>query len=144
MKKLILTLLFFGFLSYFSTAQRIGAGLAYGSDVSVAGLGINGEFFLKDKVAVSPGFIFYFEDAWEANGNVNWMLSGNDAILPYAITGLNIISSNGNSELGINAGIGSNFDIGGRSRPFAEVKYVLGDADQLVLLGGIKFPININ
>ena len=144
MKKLIITLTFFCLISYFSNAQRIGAGLAYGSEISAAGLAVNGEFFLKKKVAVSPGFIFYFEDAWEVNGNINWILSGNDAILPYVITGLNLISSNSNSEIGVNAGIGSNFDIGGRSRPFAEVKYVLGNADQLVLLGGIKFPININ
>jgi len=121
---------------------RIGAGLGYGSEVNTGGILINGEFFLKEKLAISPAFLFYFEDFWEANGNVNFALSGNDAVLPYAIAGLNIISADGNSEMGINAGIGANFDIGGRARPFGEAKYVLGEADQLVIMGGIKFPIN--
>ncbi|NQZ76056.1 MAG: hypothetical protein HRT61_08090 [Ekhidna sp.] len=126
-----------------SNAQaRLGGGLAYGSEVKSGGISLNGEFFLKNKLAVAPGFIFYFEDFWEANANVNFMLSGNDAVLPYAIGGLNLFSSNGNSELGLNAGIGANFDIGWRARLFGETKYVLGEADQLVLLGGVKFPIN--
>ena len=133
--------LFIASFSSYSQA-RIGAGLGYGSEVSAGGILVNGEFFLNNKLAISPALLFYFEDLWEANGNVNFVLNGNDAVLPYAIAGLNIISSNGNSELGINAGIGANFDIGGKARPFGEAKYVLGEADQLVIMGGVKFPIN--
>lgn len=129
-------------VSYESNAQaRIGGGLAYGNEVQSGGVLINGEFFLKSKLAISPALIFYFEDFWEANANVNFMLSGNDAILPYVIGGLNLISFEGGSELGVNAGIGANFDIGWRARLFSEAKYVLGDFDQLVLMGGVKFPL---
>lgn len=143
MKRFLLIIVLFAAILSISHAQRIGGGLAYGAEIKSAGLAINGEFFLKKKLAISPALIFYFEDAWEANGNINFILSGNDAVLPYVIGGLNIISANKNSEVGLNAGIGANFDIGGRARPFAEAKYVLGNADQLVVLGGIKFPIRI-
>ena len=44
------------------------------------------------------------------------------------------------TEIGLNLGMGLSFDIEG-VLPFAELKYVAGDADQAVLLLGVKFNI---
>jgi len=144
MKRLIILSIVVLALANEINAQRIGAGLAYAGELTTAGIVINGEFPLSSKMIAAPGLIFYFEDAWEINGNVNFNLSGNDAILPYVIAGINVISSNNNSEIGINAGIGANYDIGINPSLFTEAKYVLGNLDQLILAAGIKFPLNIN
>ena len=123
--------------------NRIGAGLGWGSEVSTGAVGVNGEFFLNKSIAVSPSLMFFFDDWWEVNGNGNFVFTGTDAVILYGIGGLNLTTADGNSELGVNLGIGSNFDLGGNIRPFAEAKYILGNLDQLVLFGGIKFPLRI-
>lgn len=148
MKKTILLILLVGSLFTLSnqafSQARAGGGLAYGTEVSAAGLSLNSEFLLNSDLAIAPGAIIYFEDFWEINGNVHFMLNGSSAVVPYAIGGLNLISANGNSELGLNAGIGANFDMGWKPRLSSEIKYVLGDFDQLVLMMGLKWPLSIN
>lgn len=137
-----------------SQAQsRVGVGLAYGSEIESAGLGVNGEFAATDQINIAPSFIYYFEKNnvswWEINGNINYIFSENSATI-YGIAGLNLtgvkvdtgFGSASDSELGLNLGIGANFDAGGNLIPFAEAKYVLGNADQLSLFGGVRFPLN--
>lgn len=127
--------------SFSSQAQsRVGVGLGYGSEVSAGAIALNGEFYFNSNFALSPGVIIYFEDVWEANGNLNFGLSGTRDAAPYLIGGLNLTSAAGNSEIGLNAGIGANFDLGWRPKLSTEVKYVIGDFDQLVLSAVLKFP----
>ena len=123
--------------------NRIGVGLGWGSEIESGAIGVNSEFFFNNKIAAAPSFMFYFQDFWTLNLNANFVFTGTNAVLLYGIGGLNFANASGNTSLGVNAGIGSNFDLGGSIRPFAEIKYVLGEADQLVLLGGIKFPLKL-
>lgn len=141
MKKVIVfSVLAFG-LFFSAKAQRLGLGLAYGSEVKAGGVAINGEFFLSKRIAISPAAIFYFDKAWEANGNLNFILAGSSSVLPYAIAGLNIFSSSGSTNLAANLGFGANYKISRKSRLFTEAKFELGESQQFVILGGIKFPV---
>ncbi|MBV6644076.1 MAG: outer membrane beta-barrel protein [Cyclobacteriaceae bacterium] len=158
MKKLTLLLATFVVVILMSTSanaqSRVGAGLAYGNEIESAGIGVNGEFFATDKLSISPSFIFYFPkndvDYWEINGNVNYYFTDGAAAV-YGLAGLNLsrisvdlgpFGDASDSELGVNLGIGSNFDIGSSILPFAEAKYVISDADQLSLLAGVRFSLN--
>jgi len=47
------------------------------------------------------------------------------------------------TELGLNLGLGANFHISNEKiLPFAELKYVISDFDQLVIFAGVKVNIN--
>ncbi len=145
MKKYLKVLLLVAFVSLAaleSQAQaRLGGALSYGSEIDAGGLMIDGEFFLNNKLAISPDLLFYFDGGvWEVNGNANFIFAGNKAISVYGVAGLNLTSFDGGSELGLNAGLGSNFDVGGRTKLFSEIKYIIGDLDQAVLSLGLKFP----
>ncbi len=139
---------------------RLGAGLAYGSDVEEFGLGVNGEFFLNSKVAVSPSLIIYFlenrnnvdRSFWELNANVNYYFAEEGALQVYALGGVNLATSkfdrdgindddDATTELGVNLGIGTNFDINSSITPFAQLKFVVSDFDQAVFFFGVRFSL---
>lgn len=146
----IVALATFLFASGASYAQRIGGFLGYGSEVEELGLGVNGEFGLNSKLSISPSFMFWFVEnanVWELNVNANYYFSKFSAAELYGIGGLNLFNykhedaDDGDSEVGVNLGIGFNFNVGKNWEPFTEAKFVLGDADQLALLFGIKFKL---
>ncbi|MCA6078852.1 outer membrane beta-barrel protein [Fulvivirga sedimenti] len=159
MKRILLTVAVVLSLALAGQAQtRLGAGLAWGSEVDDLGLGINGEFFVKNNISISPGFIFYFEDNggfqdrdwWELNINGNFYFATEGVVDFYGIGGINLTTRSiksqgerdGDTELGINLGIGANFNTNGAILPYTELKYIAGNYDQAVLFFGIKFPLN--
>ncbi|MEM6831471.1 MAG: hypothetical protein AAGA66_10020 [Bacteroidota bacterium] len=162
MKKNIITLailLLLGVAAFPSLGQaKVGAGLGFGSEVESLGIGINGEFpTANSRIIISPSFILFFPDVinfWELNGNMNYVFSRSSATV-YGILGLNIaragfddistpfgtVEGQSDTDLGLNIGVGVNFDIGSNVTPFAEMKYAISDFDQLVIFGGVRFPI---
>lgn len=136
-----------------SSAQKIGVMLGYGTEVEELGIGINGEFNINDKVSISPSFVYWFpEDPiswWEFNANVNYYFTKAGAADFYGLAGINLFSAkvdyNGendsNSEVGLNLGAGANFNIGKNWEPFTELKFVIGDFDQLGIFFGAKFKL---
>lgn len=161
MKRILTTVVLTLVVVVGSHAQyRLGAGLAYGSDVEEFGIGANGEFFLNKKVAVSPSVIVYFlenspnEDRsfWELNTNINYYFANEGALEVYALGGVNLGTAKNDrrgidndddatTELGLNLGIGTNFDINSSVKPFAQLKFVVGDFDQAVLFFGLRFAL---
>ena len=162
------TLLFFvGFMvSQAQIDTRIGAKLAYGTEIENLGIGANAEFGVLDNLSISPSFIYYLpkEESfitvnwWEINGNVNYYFLQDEDIQLYGLGGLNYtnVSVDANLDLGefgdfsgddsdgrfgLNLGAGANLDLGGSIMPFAELKYVIIDDGQLVLAAGVKFNI---
>lgn len=136
--------------------SRIGGNIAYGTEIEELGIGINGEFFLKSNLAIAPGFNYYFvEDPvnfWELNANVNYYFSESGSVAVYVLGGLNLahigfdgsdfgVPDRSDNELGVNIGVGANFDVGGSVVPFAQFRYVLGDFDQAVFSFGVRFPL---
>ena len=157
MKKISLVVLFALTVGVF-TAQgqtRIGGGFAYGTDVEEFGLNLNGEFFLKDNLALSPELNIFFIEGdngfWTINADAHFYFAGSSAASVYGLAGLNLSTFkferfNGedetDSELGLNLGIGSNFDINSAITPFAQFKFVINDYDQAVLSFGIRYDLN--
>lgn len=162
MKKilLIVCLAFLG--SYAAEAQvRVGGTVGYGTQVEALGIGVTGDYMINENIAVAANFAYYFTENsefaktsfWEFNGNVNYYFTSTESLEVYGIGGLNYSRSavtfegfgfDGSAavgEIGLNLGIGSNFNIGKNFLPFAEMKYVVSEFDQLVIQVGVKFNL---
>jgi outer membrane protein X len=137
---------------------RIGGKLMYGSEIETVGIGATAEIPILDKLVIAPDIGFYFPNKegdvkvsmFEVNGNANYYFLEEETIGFYGLGGLNYTrvkvkiddSSDSDGEIGLNLGAGANFHIGQSFLPFAEIKYIVGDADQLVIAAGVKFNLN--
>lgn len=136
-----------------AAGPSFGAELDWGSDTDV-GIGARVVFPLR----IAPrtpldgtiSFDYYFPSAgdfWELNGNVAYRFRVRRSSLgPYAGGGLNIghVSGGGASDtrLGLNLLTGTTFKLTGSTLlPFAEFRGVIGDFDQVVLSGGVRFSL---
>lgn len=163
MKKVLFTVLLATVVSLTASAQtRVGGLLGYGSEIESLALGAVGEFMIKENMGISPQVVFFFgkkqgdvkSSMWEINGNFNYYFLQENIDL-YGILGLNIASykvkydgpalpgfsaSASDTEIGLNLGLGANFPVSNDSiLPFAELKYVISDFDQLAIFAGVKF-----
>ncbi|MDT0642811.1 outer membrane beta-barrel protein [Zunongwangia sp. F363] len=143
---------------------RLGAMLAYGTEIENLGIGVNAEFPIMENLSISPGFIYYLPkdqsgidlNWWEINGNANYYFIDNERLVFYGLGGLNYSHvqldydgsqfGGGSMEVsdgrfGLNLGAGANFSIGSNITPFAEIKYVIIDGGQLVIGAGVKFNL---
>ena len=128
---------------------RVGGGLSYGTEIEEMGLNLTGEFFLKDKVALTPEINYFFTDNnitfWTFNADVHYYFNKSSQASFYGLAGLNFASisnnNNSNTELGLNLGAGVNFELNKSFTPFAQIKLVTGDADQGVFSFGLRFDI---
>ena len=168
MKKIFTTLCFIVFSILSTTAQdntRIGGLIGYGSEIENLGFGINAEFPIAENLTIAPSFIYFLPNEessilkttiFELNANANYYFITDDTFGVYGLAGINYTSvkvkvedigfgfgdaSSSDGKIGLNIGAGTNFNLGKSWMPFAELKYVLGDFDQLVLVAGIKFNI---
>ncbi|MDR8393935.1 porin family protein [Aliifodinibius sp. S!AR15-10] len=147
---------------------KIGGGIILGTGVSGIdqvdnnfGLKVDGIYTINEEFRAGADFGFYFpheesgfkQTVWELNFNGNYIFHNQDALLLYGLGGINITNisfdqsnnqgfnvSGSDSEFGLNIGGGLEYglDFGDL---FAELKYVLSDADQLVLGTGVRFDI---
>ena len=163
-KMLLIVSLFICSFAWAQDEKKVGGLLAFGTEIESAGIGLNAEFPIAavSKLSIAPSFIFYFPKTnsfikttlWELNINANYYFTSNDKVSLYGIGGLNYTTvkvktdfssigygegSASDSSVGLNLGAGANFIVGKTFVPFAELKYTLGDFDQLVLAAGVKF-----
>jgi outer membrane immunogenic protein len=135
--------------------NRVGFLIAFASgDVDETGIGAVGEFKIASKWSLAPQLVFYFVDDvagqdasfFELNANANYYFFAQDVFELYGLGGLNFarakVGDNSDTEVGLNLGIGSNFDFGKKFVPFAELRFTLGEYDQTVLNLGMKFNLN--
>jgi outer membrane immunogenic protein len=162
MKKLIFTTGLLVILAAFSTpvysqiTNRVGPMLSFASgDIDETGIGVVAEFGVAQKFSIAPQFILYFpgDDIgfFEFNLNGNYYFFNQDVFELYGLGGLNFArlsydppgaaEKQSNTELGLNLGIGTNFQIGKSFVPFAELRFTIGDYDQLALGLGVKFNL---
>lgn len=153
MKKLGVALAFIVCMiaSFDSSAQKVGVMLGYGTEVEQLGLGVNGEFNVNSKVSIAPSFVYWFVDnasVWEFNANANYYFTKAGSADFYGLAGVNMFSvkadiegADRHSEVGLNLGAGANFNVGKSWEPFTELKFVIGDEDQLGLFFGVKFKL---
>ena len=156
--------------STYSNAQaKIGGGLVYGSEIETIGININGQYFINDNLAIAPGFNYFFprnivadlDYKWfEFNANAHYYFDvSSESVEPYALGGLNFafltvdyysgffgsgdgVETETETYVGLNLGGGVNFNIDSSIQPFAELRLVLGEADQVVIGGGVRYTLN--
>ena len=159
MKKLIViisSIVLIGLASSEANAQvRFGGGLAYGEGISDIGISANALFDLGGSIDVQPSFTYFLTSSlttfWEINGDVHYNFSDSESTDFYAIGGLNVThfgvnldifgvqASGAVNEIGANLGLGATFNKGANISPFAELKYVVSNIDQLVISAGVRF-----
>lgn len=163
-----ITVIFAGLLAIcaFNTAEAqfraVGAGLMYGSETEKLGVRVDGVYQINEEFrAVADLGIFFPESNeifgtdykttwWELNVNGNYLFytDPEQGLQTYALAGLNLTTvkvkvgdeSDSESEAGLNIGIGGEYNLD-FANLFGEIKYVLGDADQLNIGIGLRFPI---
>lgn len=154
-----LTILILGLFLSFNTnalAQsetfKAGGGIAYGSEVEAIGIQVGGVYGFTDNISGAADFIVFFPDNydwWELNLNGQYNFMSEDGTRVYGLAGLNYATlsinlgqfgSSSSSELGLNLGGGAEFDLD-FANLYGELKYVLGDADQLGISAGLRFPL---
>jgi hypothetical protein len=132
---------------------KLGGGLLYGSEVESVGLQVNGVYRFTEEWAGQADLGIYFpgddtglDSFWEINANAHYLFAVEQDYHFYGLGGLNVstaesVFNNSNSELGINIGAGGEYHLENLSL-FGELKYVIGDFDQIVLGAGVRFPLN--
>lgn len=140
----------------------IGGGLGYGTEIESIGIQVGGVYRINEQFRGAADIIYYFPDEIGAGYDYNWMefnANGHylfleeDDMLVYALAGLNFArvsidypdneiygGSYSDTEIGLNIGAGLEYDID-FAFLYAELKYALSSADQLVLSAGLRFPI---
>lgn len=145
---------------------KAGAGLMYGSEIEQVGLRGDAVYQINDEFRIVGDLGFYFPDKtdfgggdemtvrwWELNGNVNYIFYSDEEqnLMAYGLGGLNFLnisvksdiggstSTNSDSEVGLNLGAGIEYGLDFADL-FGELKFVVGDADQLNLGAGLRFP----
>lgn len=138
----------------FSKKIDVGIQLVAGSAINEA-LGLQGRayYHFHEKVRVGINYTHYFDgfDAslsqkvieWNADGH--FILTSNDENIGYALAGFNYMKSTeafeafSYSEVGWNIGVGGRFRIGEQIAATAELKYIIGNANQVVLGVGFAY-----
>ncbi len=142
---------------------RLGGQLGYGTEIESLGIGARFDYAITDQILLAPDLMYFFGKS-EGGVDFNWFdinLNGNylfevsnPDIIPYVLAGINIaifsvdfgvnnfFTGRGSStNIGLNLGGGVDFVVS-TFFVFGELRYVLSSNDQLVIAGGVKFPLN--
>lgn len=139
----------------------VGVGLAYGMQIESLGINANAYYPISNKLSAGGGLTYFFPQdtpgatrSWFAiNFNGQYLLHSKENLNIYGLAGLNILIQSINfednqledvseSELGLNLGGGVEYGINFADL-FGELKVagIGGDADQLVISGGLRFNL---
>lgn len=159
MKKLLsITGLVLGIIFFTNTSVlaqndfKLGAGLAYGSEVEAIGIQAGAVYDFTEEISGAADFIVFFPDNydwWELNVNGHYRFLAEDNVMVYGLAGLNYATlsvdvpgggSFSDSELGLNLGGGAEFGLD-FANLYTELKYVVGNADQLAISAGLRFAL---
>jgi hypothetical protein len=130
----------------------LGVGLCYGSDIKEAGLDLRVLQSFTREVRGALDFEYFFTGSgtsfWTLDANVHYIFTEDRRAGQriYGIAGLQYARVDIGFGTASGSGIGLNIGIGGETRLdfgalFGEVKYVLGDWEQLVLTAGLRFVV---
>lgn len=141
------------FNSQESNAQvKVGLGAAFGSEIEQVGIQGDLHYRFKNTPAIQLGgnLIYYFpkDDRAIIAGNLNGAYIFYDKYMfkSYLFTGLHLAQENDtqegsakNREIGLNLGVGAEYDFGGLLA-FGDLKYVISEIDQPVFSIGLRVP----
>lgn len=167
-KKLVLVTIF-GLSATGAFAQfSVAGGLSFGTEIENLGLFARGAYDITDQIRGNATLNFFFGESagesgiaevktslWTINLDGHYLFL-EDNVNVYGLAGINLSNvrvkfedgtgiigdfTETNTEFGLNVGGGVEFPLE-TIRPFAEVKYVISDFDQLVIMAGVRYPIN--
>ncbi|MEL7834726.1 hypothetical protein [Fodinibius sp. Rm-B-1B1-1] len=151
---LILGMIFFSNSNAYAQAEtfKAGGGLAFGSEVEAIGIQAGAVYGFTDEINGAADFIIFFPDNydwWELNVNGHYNFMAEDGVRLYGLAGLNYANlsvdlgqfgSTSDSEIGLNLGGGAEYGLD-FANLYGELKYVLGNADQLGISAGLRFDL---
>lgn len=150
MKKLLFGLFFIALFSVSAQAQKvsINAGLAYsnaGSHIDESVGLMYGFVFSEDKVELAGDFNYYFDEAgdpnvspWAFNVDVHYVTLQKGKISVFPIIGMNVSQVYALTNVGLNMGLGSRYELNKRLAVFSNYKYVFGNMDASTFNIGIN------
>ncbi len=140
-----------------------GGGIAFGSEIERIGFTAKATYSINDEWEGSGGFTYFiprdFGDfdwtVWTINADAHYLKNMSEKFTLYGLAGLNFTNwsvdhvnfggfdfgGGGGTNLGVNVGGGSYLNFKENLKGFAELKYVIGNFDQLVLNAGILFGL---
>lgn len=137
---------------------RAGGGLAYGSQINNIGFDFRGDIKFNPQWAFTPNFNIFLNrkdglstNKWNAfNFDGHYFFEIDQTWTVYPLLGLNVASvtekindiSFSHTKVGANIGFGSEYNFGEHILGFGELKYVISNADQLVITIGMLYTIN--
>ena len=150
---LVIAFVFAGFMTQTASAQMsVGAGLSYGTEIEELGINIRFNYGFTEKIEGTANVTFWLVgeegiNFTTINLDAHYYFLDNEKFNVYGIGGLNIARtkieflgvSASDSEYGLNVGAGIDLGLSDALGFFGEVKYVIGDADQLALTAGVKY-----
>lgn len=119
------------------------------------GINVNATFRVSPQIAIAPDISIYFpedeelpflDSFWAINLNGHYIFTAENEYHIYGLGGLNLataepsVPGDSESELGINLGVGGEYHLENFSL-YSELKYVIGEFDQVVIGVGARFPI---
>lgn len=147
---------------------KAGVGLMYGSEIEQLGLRGDLSYQINEEFSIVGDLGIYLPDEtdlgngneltitwWELNANAHYQFYIDEAeeFTAYGLGGLNLTNvrvkadgpnvgsgSESETELGLNLGAGAEYQLN-FAKLFGELKFVVGDADQLNLAIGLRFDI---
>jgi outer membrane protein X len=132
--------------------MKLGPTVSYGFDIKELGVGAKFFYGITDPIRVAPSFNYWLVSgatSWEVNLDGNYLFGSGDNMAFYALAGLNYYSVSVDfgggsvtaSEIGLNAGAGMQLPLGSKLTGIVEAKYVVGNASQPVITGGVLFNL---
>ena len=135
----------------------VGGGFGYGSQINNIGLNFRGDVKFYQQWSITPHFNLFFNKKkesitkeWNAlNVDGHYFFEIDPTWTIYPLCGINFATvsekvndiSFSNSDIGINLGFGSEYNFDRRLSGFGEIKYVISDADQLVITFGVLYSL---
>jgi hypothetical protein len=149
--------------------ERVGVFTTYGLRNKLVGIGINGQFFFGEKLGITPEFNYNFPrktiynsgtsivireyKTWSLACDLNHFFIKKNNFEFYGLIGVNILSETEENtydnnptsitkytEIGLDLGLGTNFNTSGKFVPYFQVKYE-GNSFQLVLHAGVRYSL---
>ncbi len=157
MRTILLNLILILISTAVQSQIRLDAGIAFGTEVANPGFSFGSEIFVTEEISISPSVIIYFEDPgnfddrdwWEMNINGHYYFAEEAGFEFYGLAGINITTRaielgeyrDPDTEVGLNLGIGANYQWKEIFLPFTTFRYIAGAADQAVFTLGMRFLI---
>jgi len=137
---------------------RAGGGLAYGSQINTLGINFRGDVNFNNQWSITPHYNLFFNkdhgiisDRWrEINIDVHYFFFDDERWKLYPLAGFNLATVSekvnsiifSNSYAGLNLGMGSEYHFSEQISGFGEIKYVVSNADQMVISVGVLYKIS--